>query len=116
MSNLQPVRDELLQAIKRPEHQFAETLAFIQRWFVVQPSAFVNNGLENSATENQGSCQVLALAELLALTAEQCLLCFGEHYRQLANYPSDSHLNIRQIVARGLQEIRFDTFPLTFKE
>ena len=104
-----------LEAILQPDHQFADSLAFVREWFEVQPTAFDNNGLMNSADDNQGSCQLLALALYLKLDAAQCLLCFGEHYRNLADYPANSHLNIRNIVQYGLQQVAFAQFPLTRK-
>lgn len=104
--------ERFLSDIQHDSHLFSDTLAFIEQWFSYQPSAFSIGLQHNSATENQGSCKVFALAQLLSLTQQQALLCFGEHYRNLPQLPQDPHLNLRQLAKQGLTQIKFEHFPL----
>lgn len=105
-----------LQALDNPQHTFADTLTFIETWFTYTPSAFRYGKLHSSATENQGSCKIFALAQLFELTQQQTLLCFGEHYRNLEHTPVSSHLNLRQLAQLGLINLEFEHFPLTPKD
>jgi len=65
---------DFIAALDSNDHLFASTLAFIGQWFDFTPSAFNNGGVQNSAEQNQGSCKVFALAQLLQLSKEQALL------------------------------------------
>lgn len=104
-------------AIERPDHPFADTLAFIEANYEFTASGFQNGDLRNEADQNQGSCKVLALAELAGFSSEQALKCFGEHYRDVVASPQgDSHQNIRQLQQHGLDAVRFDAFPLVAKQ
>ncbi len=97
-----------LQQIRHAEHDFAQTLAFIERHYHYQPGAFDNGSLHNRATENEGSCKILALALLEQLSTEQALLAFGEHYRHvLASPDGQDHQNIRQLMQGGLSGVSF---------
>ena len=116
MSGFQAAFAHFLQALKRPEHSFNETLSFIETWFNFTPSAFSFGELSSSPEQNQGSCKILALAQCCSLTQEQALQCFGEHYRHLADSPASSHLNLRRLQHSGLTEIHFEHFPLTAKD
>lgn len=117
MSSLIQAKSQLLQLIARPEHRFAETLSFIEQHFFYTPSAFRNGDIQSAASENQGSCKILALAMLWQLSAQEALRCFGEHYRALQQEPDGhSHPNLRRIVRDGLQQIEFEIFPLTAKD
>ncbi|MFY9178479.1 MAG: HopJ type III effector protein [Venatoribacter sp.] len=108
---------EFLQHLTTPEHQFADTLSFIKTWFEVKPSAFKNGRIHSDADHNQGSCQILALAQLLGLTTEQTLLCFGEHYRHVQATPNgDTHLNLREIIHQPDRTVEFEHFPLQRKD
>ncbi len=73
---------EFLQAIKQPEHRFADTLAFIDANYQYTACAFENAGLHNAAGSNQGSCKIFGLALLENLSTHDALLAFGEHYRR----------------------------------
>lgn len=117
MSPFKVAKDQFLQALDSDQHPFSDTLAFIQRWYDVTPSAFQNGPITNSKEQNQGSCQVLALSERLALEKEQTLRCFGEHYRDVLATPEvDNHHNLRRLLRDGINDIHFDTFPLTEKQ
>lgn len=108
--------EQFLANLANPQHRFADTLKFIDDWFVYSPSTFSFHQLHSQANENQGSCKILALAQFAQLTPQQALLCFGEHYRQLPQLPLDSHLNLRQLAKQGLTQIQFAHFPLQLKE
>lgn len=104
-----------LKQINQPEHSFADSLAFIDAWFDFTPTAFNNNGLLNNDAENHGSAKIFALSRLLKLNKQQVLLCFGEHYRNLSQTPTNSHLNIRTLIDTDLAGIVFDRQPLQRK-
>lgn len=116
MTDFEQARQSFLSAIESDNHQFATTLAFIDKWFDFTPTAFRNGAVSNTAEQNQGSCRVLAMALLLGLTSEQTLKCFGEHYRDvLATPEADNHHNLRRLLAEGLVDISFDQPPLRRK-
>lgn len=97
-----------------PQHQFADTLAFIDEHYDYQPSAFDNGPVHNSSEQNQGSCKVLAMALDMGLTDEQALQCFAEHYRSvLADPDGDNHANIRALIKQGLAGVSFERQPLS---
>ncbi|MDY7218289.1 HopJ type III effector protein [Denitrificimonas sp. JX-1] len=102
-----------LQAIRKPGHQFADTLAFIDAHYQYTPRAFDNAELHNPAGSNQGSCKILGLALLEKLSTEETLLAFGEHYAWvLANPEKTEHNNIRQLIKHGLAAVSFTQLPL----
>ena len=116
MTTFDQARDQLIQQLTDSENTFADTLEFIEQWFEFRPTAFKNGDVNNTNEQNQGSCKVLALAELLNLSDLQTLQCFGEHYREvLATPTADNHFNLRRLVRDGRQDIHFDCFPLTKK-
>lgn len=116
MSTFEQAKSDFLNAIQSDDHQFSSTLDFIAEWFEFTPSAFMNGNVANAVDQNQGSCKVFALAQLLELTNEQALRCFGEHYRDVVATPDvDNHHNLRRVLREGLENITFDQFPLTQK-
>lgn len=117
MVGFECAKAEFLTNITQSNHQFASTLAFIERWYQISPSAYRNGPLSSTRNENQGSCQILALAQLWSLSLEQVLLCFAEHYRSVQQDPTGSgHANLRRLMRDGLTDIEFEHFPLTNKE
>ena len=95
---------------------FADVLATIDEEFEFTPSAFANGVIHNQASENQGSCKVLAFANQAGLSQVHALNLFAEHYRDgLANPSGDSHQNIRQFMERGWQGVSFERPPLKKK-
>lgn len=116
MSDFQQAKATFLQHLQNDDHQFASTLAFIETWFDFTPSAFQNGSVANAVDQNQGSCKVFALAQLLKLTQDQALRCFGEHYRDVVATPDvDNHHNLRRLLKEGLADITFEQFPLQQK-
>lgn len=113
MSDINTATSAFLASIESPEHQFADTLAFVERWYDFSPTAFRNGSVENSADQNQGSAKVFALSELLKLSSAQTLACFGEHYRDVLATPEvDNHHNLRRVLREGNGNISFERFPL----
>lgn len=116
MTDFNTAKDAFLTAIATDGHQFAETLAFIEQWYDFTPSAFMNGTVANAVDKNQGSCKVFALSQLLELSKEQTLQCFGEHYRDVLATPDvDNHHNLRRVLNDGTGNITFDQFPLQAK-
>ena len=107
---------DFLQPLQQDNFVFETTLEFIETYFNFTPSAFNNGGVQNSKEQNQGSCKVFALAQLLNLTQQQTLRCFGQHYRDVVATPEvDNHHNLRRVLKDGLENITFDQFPLELK-
>ena len=116
MSDFQQAKATFLEQLQSDEHMFATTLEFIETWLDFTPSAFQNGSVPNAVDQNQGSCKVFALAQLLELTQDQALRCFGEHYRDVVATPDvDNHHNLRRLLKEGLVDIAFEKFPLTQK-
>lgn len=107
---------EFLASVATDEHMFASTLAFIEAWYNFTPTAFRNGDVANGADQNQGSAKVFGLSQLLELSKEQTLGCFGEHYRDVLATPEvDNHHNLRRVLREGNGNIEFDQFPLKAK-
>lgn len=116
MTSFEQAKNEFLTALQSDQHLFSTTLSFIENEFNFTPSAFRNGDVANQIDQNQGSCKVFALAQLLELSQEQALRCFGEHYRDVLATPDvDNHHNLRRVLKQGLANIEFDTFPLQQK-
>jgi len=116
MSTFEQATQDFLTQLTSDDFQFETTLAFIDQWFDFTPSAFQNGSVANAADQNQGSCKVFALAELLKLSQDQALRCFGQHYRDVLATPDvDNHHNLRRLLKEGLVNIQFDQFPLAQK-
>ena len=116
MSQFEQAKSDFLQQLTHDEFQFESTLAFIEQHYNFTPSAFNNGGVENGAVQNQGSCKIFALAELLEFSQQQALACFGQHYRDVLATPDvDNHHNLRRVLKEGLADIRFSAFPLKLK-
>ena len=116
MTDFAQAHQAFLTSLQSGQHEFATALTFIEHWFEFTPTAFSNGPVDNRDNQNQGSCQVLALAELLQFDDQQTLLCFGEHYRDVLATPDvDNHHNLRRLIRDGRRDIQFERFPLTPK-
>lgn len=116
MSPFEQAKNSFLQQLQQDTFVFETTLKFIDTYFNFTPSAFNNGGVQNSQEQNQGSCKVFSLAQLLELTQQQALSCFGQHYRDVLATPEvDNHHNLRRVLKDGLADISFDQFPLERK-
>jgi omega-amidase len=70
----------------------------------------------NSAVgQNEGSAKIFSFGRLAGLSAEDTLVLFGEHYRDVKNTPSGtSHANIRAFMKNGWAGVKFpDGFAFT---
>lgn len=106
----------LVQNAQNQHIQFSDVLAFIEQRYQHKPTAFKNGTNVNQATENQGSAKVLYFAQLHALSKEQTLPLFAEHYQAVLNTPdATDHQNIRQFMQQGWDGVQFDGVVLTEK-
>lgn len=116
MSQFEQAKELFLEQLTQQDFQFETTLSFIEQYYLFTPSAFNNGGVLNNAEQNQGSCKVFALAQLLNLSKDQALSCFGQHYRDVLATPEvDNHHNLRRVLKEGLDNITFSQFPLQDK-
>lgn len=99
-----------------PENiDFEDTMAAIESLYIHQPTAFRNGAQANGAEQNQGSCKLLAFAQLQGLSPSETLACFGRFYRtDVLSHPEGSdHQNIRQFMIHGWSGVTFEGQPLT---
>ncbi|WP_317932752.1 HopJ type III effector protein [Halioxenophilus sp. WMMB6] len=116
MSDFNTAKETFLAGLASNDFMFATTLAFIDTWYDYTPTAFCNGDVQNQADQNQGSAKVFGLSQLLELTKEQTLQCFGEHYRDVLATPEvNNHHNLRRVLREGIGNITFDQFPLAPK-
>ncbi len=111
-----------LEKIKRHELvSFDETIAVITEHYDYHPTTF-SNGLgahqvTNEAGQNEGSCKILAFAQLNQLDQQQTLHLFGDYYRQdvLIDPNGSGHQNIRNFMRYGWSGVSFQGEALTPK-
>ena len=96
---------------------FSDTMAVIEAHYHFQACAFRNGSADNSADQNQGSCKLLAFAQLQGFTEAETLACFGDYYRVdvLQHQQAEDHQNIRQFMQHGWQGVSFSASQLTAK-
>ncbi|WP_435260846.1 HopJ type III effector protein [Tenacibaculum sp. nBUS_03] len=96
---------------------FSETISIIETLYDFNPSAFTNGNLQNSKTENLGSCKVIAFGMKQGFTKEETLACFGHYYFNdvLQNPNGTDHQNIRNFMKTGFEGISFQDEVLTSK-
>ena len=96
---------------------FNETIELIDSLYTFTATPFKNGSTENKANENNGSCKILAFAQLNRLSREETLHLFGDYYRVdvLKNPEGTDHQNIRQFMAHGWEGIRFESSALQLK-
>ncbi len=95
---------------------FEDAQAVISEYFDYTPCAFSNGEVANDAGQNEGSCKIFALGQLLQLDQAQTLACFGRFYRDVLNTPDGSdHGNIRNFMVTGWDGIKFEGQPLQRK-
>ena len=109
------LNDFLSQLKSHPETvEFEDTMKVIESHYDYTPAGFRNGKIINQATENQGSCKILAFAQHHQLTQEQTLHCFGDYYRKdvLQDPDANNHQNIRQFMTTGFSDLNFESQPL----
>lgn len=99
------------------ELQFSDTTTVIEENYSFTPSAFKNGNLENSNTQNLGSCKVFSFAIKEQLTKEETLACFAQYYFNdvLGNPTATDHQNIRNFIKTGFEGLTFESEALTAK-
>jgi len=97
--------------------QFSDTMQLIDTNYDFNPCEFTNGNQLNEANQNNGSCKLLAFAQLHKLNTEQTLQCFGDYYRvDVLQHPdNDDHQNIRNLIIHGWEGVSFNGTPLTIK-
>lgn len=108
--------DKLLDVLRtHPESlEFEDVMTVITDNFIYTPSRFTNGlgneRIVNAAGENEGSCKIFALGQLLGLSEGQALSCFGKFYREdvLTSPHATNHANIRTFMRHGWAGIHFD--------
>tara|TARA_B100000446_G_C10502576_1_gene323723 strand:- start:352 stop:699 length:348 start_codon:yes stop_codon:yes gene_type:complete len=97
--------------------EFTDTMAVVESNYQFTPTRFTNGATINEADQNQGSCKLLAFAQLNGLTPSETLACFGQYYRNdvLQNPNGDDHQNIRNFMQQGWEGVSFSGRALTAK-
>lgn len=110
---------EFLKKVKQtPEKlEFSELMDVIDKEYHFKPSAFRNGNLDNTETENMGSCKILSFGQLHGLSADETLACFGIYFREdvLQNPNGDDHQNIRNFMQTGWDGVLFSQNALVAK-
>ncbi|MCD8421702.1 HopJ type III effector protein [Tenacibaculum finnmarkense] len=112
---LQEFKNKLRNTPK--ELDFSDTINVIEENYNFTPSAFKNGDLENTSTQNLGSCKVLSFAVKQQLTKEEALACFAQYYfiDVLENPRATDHQNIRNFMKTGFEELSFENETLVEK-
>lgn len=103
----------LLLRTKPDTVEFQDVMAVIADNYAYSPCRFTNGLGEdlvvNAAGENEGSCKIFALGQLLGLDEDQTLACFGKFYREDVLQQPDGvdHANIRTFMRHGWAGIHF---------
>lgn len=97
--------------------EFAEVITGIDQHYVYTPTRFVNGTAVSEAGTNEGSCKILAFAQLHNLSEAQTLACFGKYYRdEVLKHPqATDHANIRNFMKTGWAGVQFDAVPLSLR-
>src|SRR5690606_14138600 len=108
--------NEFRTALRREQHLFAGTVAFIAEHYHYTPRAFTNGGQQNAAGQNEVSCKLLGLALLEGLTDEEALWAFGKPCASVLATPEcRDDGNIRALMKTGLAGVVFEELPLVRK-
>lgn len=108
----------LAQLRESPETiEFDQVMTTIAEGYDYTPTRFVNGELANEAGTNEGSCKLLAFAQMNNLSEIETLALFGHYYRDdvMGNPAGDDHGNIRNFILDGWLGVRFDSQPLQEK-
>ena len=94
--------------------EFQDVMTVIAEQYDYTPTRFTNglgdDLVVNAAGENEGSCKIFALGQLLDLSEQQTLACFGSFYRNvvLLHPQAVNHTNIRRFMRHGWAGIHFE--------
>jgi hypothetical protein len=101
--------------------EFQHVMTVITDSYAYTPTRFTNGVgddlIVNEAGENEGSCKIFALGQLVGFSEQQTLACFGKYYREdvLQHPESTDHSNIRTFIRHGWPGIQFDDQALVPK-
>ncbi|MBE7696447.1 HopJ type III effector protein [Tenacibaculum finnmarkense] len=112
---LQEFKNKLRNTPK--ELDFSETMNVIEENYTFTPSAFKNGDLENTSTQNLGSCKVFSFAIKQQLSKEETLACFAQYYFiDVLETPNGAgHQNIRNFMKTGFEGLVFENETLVEK-
>lgn len=107
----------LMAAAKAGPVDFKHTMQVIDHEYDFTETQFKNGKVDNPAGSNNGSCKLLAFAQLHSLDKQSTLHLFGNFYTQdvLENPDKEDHQNIRNFMAFGWEGVVFEQPPLTKK-
>jgi hypothetical protein len=111
-----PIKKKIMKdRFQDPTLTFTEVIAFIDQKYEFSPTFFKNGDVLNEAGQNNGSCKVLAFAQMHNLPADQTLNLFGDYYRiDVLLYPDGTdHQNIRNFIKHGWAGVSFASAPLS---
>lgn len=116
----QPISQQVSQSGTSKPLDFEDSMAIISDHFDYMPTAFTNGlsnmSVSNEAGQNEGSCKIFAFAQILELSEEQTLRCFGRFYQDVINTPDGTdHGNIRNFMRDGWKGIHFEGQALSRK-
>ncbi|MCD8446341.1 HopJ type III effector protein [Tenacibaculum finnmarkense] len=109
---LQEFKNKLRNTPK--ELDFSDTINVIEENYNFTPSAFKNGDLENTSTQNLGSCKVFSFGIKQQLSKEETLACFGAYYFiDVLETPNGAgHQNIRNFMKTGFEGLVFENETL----
>lgn len=111
--------EQLLQQLRsQPDSvEVDQVMGVIDAHYRYTPTAFHNGDVDNPAGTNEGSCKLLAFAQLNNLGEMETLALFGRYYRDdvLGRPAGDDHANIRNFLIDGWLGVRFEGEPLELK-
>ncbi len=95
--------------------EFAEVMEVIGDNYRFNPTAFSCGDAFNESGSNEGSCKILAFAQIHHLPEQQTLALFGRFYREdvLQHPQGTDHANIRNFMTSGWAGVSFESQPLT---
>lgn len=109
--------NELIAQLKTGPVEFQQVMAVIDAHYDFTPTEFQNGAQHNAAGSNNGSCKLLAFAQLHQLDQQATLNAFGAYYTEdvLQHPQGDDHQNIRNFMQQGWAGVRFAGQPLTLR-
>ncbi|KDE39151.1 Type III effector HopPmaJ [Nitrincola lacisaponensis] len=110
--------EQLVRALQQGPVDFNAVIQCIDHYYTFTPTAFRNGALANPAGSNNGSCKILAFAQLHGLTETATLNAFGDYYTQdvLQHPQAEDHQNIRNFMQQGWTGVQFAAPALTPKQ
>lgn len=101
--------EQLIQALQQGSVNFAQVIECIDGYYDFIPTAFQNGDQSNPAGSNNGSCKILAFAQLQGLSKAATLNAFGDYYTQdvLQHPGAEDHQNIRNFMRHGWPGVVF---------